>query len=90
MATTTFDSLGYFERLKAAGVPEPQAKVQADALREIVDDKLATKSDLNAGLLALKKDLTILNAELKHELLKWIVGLAFAQAAITVALFSIK
>ena len=30
----TFDSLGYFERLKEAGVPEPQARVQADALRQ--------------------------------------------------------
>lgn len=31
MTTTTFDSLRYFEKLKAAGVPEEQAKVQADA-----------------------------------------------------------
>ena len=30
----TFASLGYFERLKEAGVPEPQARVQADALRQ--------------------------------------------------------
>ena len=30
----TFDSLGYFERLKEAGVPEPQARVQAEALRQ--------------------------------------------------------
>jgi len=27
MVTTTFDSLGYFEKLKAAGVPEEQARV---------------------------------------------------------------
>lgn len=33
MTTTTFDSLGYFQKLKAAGMPEEQAQVQADALR---------------------------------------------------------
>lgn len=37
MTTTTFDSLGYFEKLKSAGVPEEQAKVQATALREQLD-----------------------------------------------------
>ena len=46
MTATTFDTLGYFEKLKAAGVPEEQAKVQAGALRELIDDKLATKQDL--------------------------------------------
>lgn len=34
MAATTFDALAYFEKLKAAGVPEEQAKVQANALRD--------------------------------------------------------
>ncbi len=37
MTTMTFDSLGYFEKLKSAGVPEEQAKVQAAALREQLD-----------------------------------------------------
>jgi hypothetical protein len=46
MTTTTFDSLGYFEKLKAVGVPEEQAKVQANALRELIDERLATKQDL--------------------------------------------
>ena len=46
MTATTFDTLGYFEKLKAVGVPEEQAKVQTEALREIIEDKLATKQDL--------------------------------------------
>ena len=33
----TFDSLGYFEELRNAGVPEAQARAQADALRRQVD-----------------------------------------------------
>lgn len=46
MAATTFDTLGYFEKLKAAGVPEEQAKIQANALREVIEDSLVTKRDL--------------------------------------------
>ena len=46
MTAITFDSLGYFERLKAAGFTEEQAKVQANAMREIIEERLATKADL--------------------------------------------
>ena len=42
MTSTTFDTLGYFEKLKAAGVPEAQARVQADTLRVLIDDRLVT------------------------------------------------
>ena len=34
MTTLTFDSLDYFEKLKAAGFTEKQAKVQADVMRQ--------------------------------------------------------
>lgn len=46
MGSAVFDSLDYFEKLKDAGFTEQQARVQANALREIIDDKLATKKDL--------------------------------------------
>ena len=46
MPATTFDTLSYFERLKSAGVPEAQARIQADALRELVDSSLVTMRDL--------------------------------------------
>lgn len=46
MPAITFDTLSYFERLKAAGVPEEQARVQADAIRELVETSLVTKQDL--------------------------------------------
>jgi hypothetical protein len=77
MSTTTFDTLGYFEKLKAAGVPEAQAKVQADTLREIIDDRLVTKEHLEVKL-----------AELKHDLLRWMIGIAAGQLALIVALFA--
>lgn len=77
MTTTTFDTLGYFEKLKAAGVPEAQAKVQTDALRDLVDSRLATKEHLDIRL-----------AELKHDLLRWMLGIAVGQMALIVALFA--
>ena len=46
MPAATFDTLSYFERLKSAGVPEAQARIQADALRELVDSSLVTRRDL--------------------------------------------
>jgi len=46
MSTTTFDTLGYFEKLKAAGIPEAHAKAQVEVIREVIEDKLATKQDL--------------------------------------------
>lgn len=46
MTATTFDSLGYFEKLKEAGFTEEQARVQANAMREIIEERLATKADL--------------------------------------------
>ena len=46
MTTTSFDTLGYFEKLKNAGFTEEQAKAQANALREVIEERLATKGDL--------------------------------------------
>jgi len=46
MSETTFDTLMYAKKLIKAGVPEPQAEIQAEAIRELIDDKLATKQDL--------------------------------------------
>jgi hypothetical protein len=85
MTASAFDTLGYFEKLKAAGVPEQQAKIHADTMRELIEDKLLTKKDLVDA----KKDLQIMIAELKHDLLKWIIGLAFAQTALVVTLLRI-
>ena len=59
MTTTTFDTLGYFEKLKAAGVPEEQAKVQANAMRDVIEDKLVTKAELASQLKDLEYRLTI-------------------------------
>jgi len=57
MTTTTFDTLGYFEKLTAADVPAKQAKAQAEAMREIIEEKLATKRDLKELEIAVKRDM---------------------------------
>ncbi|WP_418764650.1 peptidase M23 [Mailhella sp.] len=92
MTTTTFDALAYFEKLKEAGVPEAQAKVQAAAFREftaIQDERakqeLATKADLRETELRLQAEIEKVRADIekvKYDLLKWQIGGWLALAAI--------
>ena len=46
MAATTFDTLTYAKLLQEAGFTAQQAEAQAEALRAVVDQNLATKQDL--------------------------------------------
>jgi hypothetical protein len=66
MTTITFDTLKYVEKLRAGGVPEEQAKAEAEALvtafSEAMDSQLATKNDINR----LERELVVI---------KWMVGL---------------
>ncbi len=74
MTTITFDTLAYVKTLREAGIPEPQAEAQATALAAVLKSgtgELATKTDL---------------AELKYEMLKWVVGLALAQVGLLVTI----
>lgn len=89
MATITFDTLAYSKRLKAAGVPEEQAEVQAETFAEIMEERLATKYDIE--LLrrdmkemepGLKKDI----AASKSETIKWVAGMLIVQAGLIAAL----
>ena len=82
MTSTTFDTLGYFEKLKAVGVPEDQAKVQAGALRELIDDKLATKADLLATKIELQQQMR----ELEYRLTIRLGSMLAAAVAVLAAL----
>jgi hypothetical protein len=57
--TAIFDTLAYAKKLKAAGFTEEQAEIQAQALAEIIEERLATKQDLKELELRLKHDLTL-------------------------------
>lgn len=45
-AALIFDTLQYAKRLKQVGFTDEQAEVQAEALKDLIDDKLATKQDI--------------------------------------------
>jgi hypothetical protein len=64
-----FDTLEYAEELKAAGVPEGQAHVQARALSRLSEEKLASKEDialLKTDITLLKTDIASLRTEMGH------------------------
>lgn len=67
---TTFDTLAYAKKLKAAGFTDPQAAAQAEALRAVVDENLATKADIAL----LKRDLKEAEARITLRLGGLIVG----------------
>ncbi len=50
-------------------------------IAEVVGDQLATKHDLKK----LKNELELKIAELKSELIKWVLGVSVAQAAIIIS-----
>ncbi|MBF0153264.1 MAG: DUF1640 domain-containing protein [Magnetococcales bacterium] len=63
-----FDTHAYVKKLKAVGVSEEQAEVQAETLAELIDDKLATKRDLMELEERMKHELHIRLGEMKHDL----------------------
>jgi len=65
----TFDTLIYAKKLKQAGFTEEQAEVQAEALAELVHDKLATKQDLKNLETSIKRDLKALEERLEMRLI---------------------
>lgn len=95
MTTTTFDTLGYFEKLKAAGVPEEQAKVQAAAFLEFTAiqeenarKELATKMDVMQAEMRIKTELIERIENSKHEVLKWTITTVVAQTALIIAVIA--
>lgn len=71
MTTTTFDTLDYFEKLKAAGVPEAQAKVQVEVMQGVVRQydeasrkELATKGDIQD----VRNEIQDVRTELKEDI----------------------
>ena len=78
MATVTFDTLAYSNRLQKSGVPKEQADAMAQANAEAFRDMT------EAGQLATKQDL----AEAKHEILKCMVTAMIAQTALLVGIIA--
>lgn len=58
-STMLFDTLQYAKKLTAAGFTAQQAEAQAEVIKELIDDNLATKQDLKQGLKELELRMTI-------------------------------
>lgn len=83
MTDSTFDSLAYFERLKDAGVPEQQAKIQADTLRDALDGKLVTREYMREFM---DMRLRELEARLKYDLTIRLGGIVVACTTLIITL----
>ena len=73
--TIAFDTHAYVKKLKAVGFTEDQAEAQAEAIAELVEERLVTKQYLDLRL-----------AELKSGIIKWVAGMLVAQAAVVATL----
>ena len=87
----TIDTLEYVKKLEAAGVERKLAEAHAEALREAVAREVATKADVDAGVLRLDNridaSVQVLRGEFetrfqkieaKLQLLTWMVGFNLA------------
>jgi len=69
MAEAIFDTHRYVKKLKEAGVPEGQAEIQAEALKELLESKLVNREYLDLRLSEIRADIRIL---------KWMLGVVIS------------
>ena len=67
--TASFDPIEYAKQLRTVGVSQDQADVQAQTMERVIND-IATNQNL-----VTKQDLARNLAELKFELIKWMLGI---------------
>ena len=67
MATLIFDTHAFVKQLTEAGMPEPQAEVLARTHAALIDERLATKEDLQALELRLSNQIKELDARLTSQ-----------------------
>ena len=65
--TATFDTHGFVKRLTSAGMPEPQAEILAEEQSRLIQERLATKQDLERLGIANKQDLEQLRIASKRD-----------------------
>jgi len=77
--TTAIDTLKLYERLRTANFDEKAARELAEVFKEVVEDRLVTKKDLDEALAKTK-------AEITSDIIKWVAAMLVAQAAAIAAL----
>lgn len=100
MTTITFDTLEFVNKLRKAGATEEYAQAEAEAVRDAISSTLganfSTHNDtiqidrrvdsLESKIDALDTSFAGKLSDLRFDLLKWIVGLAFAQFALLIGI----
>ncbi|HJV00005.1 MAG TPA: DUF1640 domain-containing protein [Burkholderiaceae bacterium] len=87
--TTTFDSLAFKDTLVEGGFSDRQAAVLAHAIWDLVTNRLATKEDLLALEQRFEAKFDLRLAQLKVELLMWIISLTVVQTTILGAMLKL-
>ena len=85
-ASITFDTHAYVKKLKAVGFTEEQAEVLSSTQAELIEERLATKQDIEKLETVLKQHIQIESAKIKADVIKWVAGMLVAQAAIVATL----
>ena len=80
MNTVAFDTLKLAQRLESAGLPPKQARDMASAFSETIGETVVTREYLDLRLAEL--DLRL--AEVKAEILKWLLGTIGLQTIVTI------
>ncbi len=90
--SAAFDTLTYARKLEEAGFTPQQAEVQAHALADIVDERLATKDDIRrleevmaANRLAAEHDTALIRKDMEAMRLSLIIWLGGTVVATTIA-----
>ncbi len=73
-----FDTLTYAKKLEDAGFTSKQAEVQAFALADIVDERLANKEDIRD----IKKDIDLKIELLRRDMIIWLGGIVIATGVV--------
>ncbi len=88
MTITALDTHETVKKLTAAGFTDAQAEALTGALREVqqIDlSNLATKADLRQEISDVRREM----AEMKADLIKWVIGVGFAQVATLIAVLKL-
>jgi len=81
MTAIAFDTHAYVKKLRAVGFSEEQAEVQAQALADIIDERLATKQDLSQ----LQKEIKELEERLVYRLTIRMGGMVLSVVGLLIA-----
>ncbi|MBF0284896.1 MAG: DUF1640 domain-containing protein [Magnetococcales bacterium] len=93
MLAITFDTHTFIKKMRAAGLSEPQAEAQAEAIRDAFAptiEGLATKQDLQIQIESLRRDMKEMELRIAAEIapLRWGMAVSVATSlAIALKLF---